>query len=50
MTNKRLCLIVAFVFFVIAGLAALGVAHLPTEALALFGLAFWAVSGAVAAP
>lgn len=48
MTASRLLLLVAAVLFLLAGLEALGVLRLiSVEALALFGFACWAGSGAV---
>lgn len=51
MIANRLCLFIAGGLFAVAGLLAFGVLHGPSvEPLALFGFAFWAVSGAVSGP
>lgn len=47
LTPNRLSLIVAFVLFVVAALAAFGVIHANAEGFALGGFAFWALSGAL---
>lgn len=46
MSASRLLLIVAAILFVLAAIAALGIASLPVEALALLAFACWAGSGA----
>lgn len=47
LTPNRLSLIVAFVLFVVAALAAFGVIHANAEGFGLGGFAFWALSGAL---
>ncbi|HLQ47556.1 MAG TPA: hypothetical protein VK233_01190 [Candidatus Dormibacteraeota bacterium] len=45
---SRICLIAAFVLLLIAALCAFGfVGRIPADGMALLGLAFWALSGAV---
>ena len=48
MSGSRICLIVAFVLLLIAGLLSFGVVKGPDPlGFALIGFAFWALAGAV---
>lgn len=47
LTAGRLALILAFVLLLLAALGAFGLLHVNPEGMALGGLAFWALSGAL---